>query len=151
MHFSSSVFNFLRAIMSSSKPVHLMLSCLWVGQNPLYSVHIHIILFFNFSKDACFLTIPQEEKDSQRQLCLWQATLISSESLKLDMNSLFNLHWIIQICPAREEINTENKNLEGHKNQRWLRASKYRHYVIVPGIWLFFWIFWIIPCWSRES
>lgn len=31
------------------------------------------------------------------------------------MNSLFNLYWIIQICPTREETNTENKNLEGHK------------------------------------
>lgn len=62
---------------------------------------------------------------------VFAATLISSESLKLDMGKLFNLHWIIQICPTREETNIENKNLEAHKNQRWLRASKYRHYVIV--------------------
>lgn len=34
------------------------------------------------------------------------------------MGKLFNLHWIIQICPTREETKVETKNLEAHKNQK---------------------------------
>lgn len=79
-----SYYIYLRAIMSSFKPVHLTLSGFEVGQNPLYNVHSSRILFFSFSKEAC----SSAGRERLTENVVFVTTLISSESLKLDMNNI---------------------------------------------------------------
>lgn len=62
-------------ITSPFKPVHRMSSGSEMRETALYNVHRLWIIFdsfFNSSEDACFLVILQEERGSQRGLCLQQ-------------------------------------------------------------------------------